>query len=83
MARTTYYVMQPFRLVDGEVVPGEPVEKRSAESARTAARLAGADENGGAIAFARSGDPELGDFEEAEILARFGIVPDEFVMAQG
>jgi hypothetical protein len=30
-----------------------------------------------AIAFSRKGDPDLGDFEPAEILARFGETPDE------
>lgn len=83
MAKTTYYVVQPYRLLDGEIVPGEPIEKRSADAARTAARLAVAAEDRGAIAFCRSGDPNLGEFDEAEILLKVGIVPDEFVAARG
>ena len=34
--------------------------------------------NAGAVAFSRSGSPELGEFEEAVILGTFGDVPDEF-----
>lgn len=31
----------------------------------------------GAIAFSRTGDPQLGDWEDAEILARVGEVPTD------
>jgi hypothetical protein len=31
----------------------------------------------GAIAFARTGDPALGEFKDAEILAKFGDVPED------
>jgi hypothetical protein len=34
--------------------------------------------NAGAIAFSRSGDLHLGEFEDAVILQTFGQVPDEF-----
>ncbi|WP_216073700.1 hypothetical protein, partial [Acinetobacter baumannii] len=77
MTKATYYVMQPYRLIDGEIVPGEPIERRSADAARAAARLAVTSEDRGAIAFCRSGDPDLGAFDEAEILLKVGIVPDE------
>jgi hypothetical protein len=32
----------------------------------------------GAVAFYRRGNPDLGEFEEAEILKTFGGVPDDF-----
>lgn len=32
----------------------------------------------GAVAFSRSGDPNLGEFEDAVILKTFGQVPDDF-----
>jgi hypothetical protein len=32
----------------------------------------------GAVAFSRSGSPDLGDFEEAMILKTFGDVPEGF-----
>jgi hypothetical protein len=43
-----------------------------------AAELARKPGNTGAVAFSRTGEPELGDFEEAEILRAIGIVPDDF-----
>jgi hypothetical protein len=38
--------------------------------------------NAGAVAFSRSGDPNLGDFEDAVILKTFGQVPDDFAASQ-
>ena len=32
----------------------------------------------GAVAFSRQGNPEQGEFDEAEILKIFGDVPDDF-----
>jgi hypothetical protein len=78
MAPITYFVVQPFRLVDCEILPGEPIEKRSADSARFSARLIGSNEGEGAVAFSRSGDPSLGDIDDAIIIGRWGVVPDEF-----
>jgi hypothetical protein len=34
--------------------------------------------NVGAIAFSRTGDPNVGEFEDAVILKAFGEVPDDF-----
>jgi hypothetical protein len=34
--------------------------------------------NAGAVAFSRSGDPNLGEFEDATILKTFGEVPEDF-----
>ncbi len=31
----------------------------------------------GAIAFSRTGDPAIGDFEDAEMLRRYGETPDD------
>lgn len=77
MPRTTYYVALPFaRDEDGAFVAGEPVEcqNRPAAMAR-ASSLARAVGNVGAIAFCRTGDLELGDFDPAEVLQRYGEVP--------
>ena len=38
--------------------------------------------NAGAVAFSRSGDPNLGEFEDAVILKTFGQVPDDFADTQ-
>ena len=79
MPRTTYYVALPFsRDEDGALVPGEPAEcqSRAAALAR-ASGLARAAGNVGAIAFSRTGDLELGDFDPAEVLRREGEVPED------
>lgn len=77
----TYYVVQPFEMSPrGRYKVCQPVEAQSRDQAlRRAERLAG--EQGGAIAFSRTGDPEFGDFEDAIVLGKFGNVPDEFLMA--
>lgn len=77
MASVTYFVALPYVLSDeGELVAGEPVECQSANSARMAAvRLSKT--NAGAIAFSRTGDPSVGEFEPAKIIDRFGDTPDE------
>ena len=70
----TYHVVVPFgRSEDGDLVPLEPIEAPNGESARRKASAAAA-KHGGAIAFSRTGDPNTGDFGEAEILATYGEV---------
>jgi hypothetical protein len=44
--------------------------------------LAANQANVGAVAFLRSGYPNLGEFEDAVILKAFGQVPDDFAEAQ-
>jgi hypothetical protein len=82
MAAVTYFVVQPFKLIEGELVPGDPIEKQSADGARLSARLIGQRDGEGAIAFSRRGDPSLGDFEDAVVLVRAGLVPDEYSAAR-
>ena len=73
----TYYVALPFVLSDeGDLVSGEAKDFQSSSSALRAAQLM-AKTNAGAIAFSRTGDPALGEFEPAVILARYGETPDE------
>jgi hypothetical protein len=53
----------------GDIVACDPKEARSADQAiRMAASLAVEEGHCGAIAFSRTGDPALGDFEDALIL---------------
>jgi hypothetical protein len=77
MANLTYFVVLPFfRTPDGDLVADEAIEVPNAGAAkRQAERVARA--KGGAIAFSRTGDPVVGDYEPAVILARFGEVPDD------
>jgi hypothetical protein len=66
----TYFVALGFkRSEDGEIVACDPKEARSAEHAiRMANSVAAKEGHCGAIAFSRTGDPALGDFEDAVIL---------------
>jgi hypothetical protein len=68
MAQVTYYVALPFRHIDGEITAGEPQECRDAFKARSVAAILASDPNNrGAVAFSRTGDPVLGEFEDAVI----------------
>lgn len=72
-----YYVALPFvENDDGELQPGEAQEAQTAMAAiGRAAALA--QKHAGAIAFSRTGDPGLGEFEPAVILARYGRTAEE------
>jgi hypothetical protein len=77
MSTMTYYVALAFKRSkdNGEVVACEPKEARSADHAtRVAGLLAAQDGHCGAIAFSRTGDPALGEFDDAVILMTFGDV---------
>ena len=75
MASVTYFVVLPFvRDVDGGLVAEEAKEAPSGYAAMARARaMVGV--KAGAIVFARTGDPALGDFDDAVILGRYGEVP--------
>ncbi|ACK51703.1 conserved hypothetical protein [Methylocella silvestris BL2] len=76
MAEVTYYVALPFiRTDDGDLVPGEAKEFQSAGAAVSEAQRM-AFKAAGAVAFSRSGDPALGEFQDAVVIQRFGDVPD-------
>lgn len=79
MADVTYYVVLPFvRDEGGELIPEEGMEAPSAFSAqRRAQALVGI--KAGAIAFSRTGDPTIGEFEDAIILGRYGDAPNDLV----
>lgn len=76
MATMTYYVALAFtRSEEGEIVACEPKEARSSDQAiRMAGTMAAMEGHCGAIAFSRTGDPALGDFEDAVILKTVGDV---------
>ncbi|GLS23814.1 hypothetical protein GCM10007874_68350 [Labrys miyagiensis] len=76
MVSVTYFVVVPFeRNEDGEFVMGKAFEVRSADSARFKVRLL-AESGKGGVAFSRTGDPALGDFQEGEVLATLGELPE-------
>jgi len=77
MADVTYYVALPF-LQDGTgaLVAGESEELQSPSAAihraEALSKLAGSI---GAVAFSRTGDPSIGEFDDAVVLRKFGDVP--------
>ena len=79
MADLTYYVALPFLLDDsGSLVAGAAEECQSSSGAmRRAEILSRAAGSIGAVAFRRTGDPMIGEFGDAEVLRKFGEVPDD------
>lgn len=79
MTDVTYFVALPFLYDDtGVHVTGEPTECPNPVAAiRHAEALSRAPGHIGAVAFSRSGDPELGEFGDAIVLRKFGDVPDD------
>jgi hypothetical protein len=79
MADVTYYVALPFLQDDtGAPVAGAAEECQSPSGAvRRAEVLSRAPGSVGALAFSRTGDPMAGEFSDAQLLKKFGEVPDD------
>ena len=78
MASVTYFVVLPFiRDDEGELIAEEGVEAPSAFSAQRRAQ-AMLSTKAGAVAFSRTGDPSVGEFEDAVVLGRYGETPTDF-----
>jgi hypothetical protein len=79
MADVTYYVALPFLQDDtGSPVAGSAEECQSPSGAvRRAEVLSRAAGSVGAVAFSRTGDPMAGEFSDAQLLKKFGDVPDD------
>jgi len=72
--RKTYYVVQAFTEGPDGPYPDSPREVPNEIAARAwLDRLRSV--KAGAIAFSRTGDPDLGEFDDAVIIAQFGDVP--------
>ena len=72
----TYYVALPFVRTEDGIAPGEAQEMPNEGAAiRRAESMSRAPVNAGALAFKRSGDPNIGSFADATILKAFGDVP--------
>jgi len=73
----TLYVALPFvRTEAGDLVADEGIQVQSATAALSKARHLSAI-YAGVIAFSRTGDPTIGDFRPAVILASYGETPDK------
>ena len=79
MADVTYYVAMPFLQDEaGAPLAGAAEECQSSSAAlRRAGVLSRVPGSIGAIAFSRSGDPMIGEFGDAQLLRKFGSVPDD------
>lgn len=72
-----YYVALPFLPSEDGAAPGQAEELPNENAAVRRAETMSRDPlNVGALAFKRNGDPNLGNFDEAIILKKFGVVPD-------
>ncbi len=73
----TYYVALPFVRTEDGIAPGQAQEMPNEVAAiRRAESLSREPANAGALAFKRSGDPNMGSFGDATVLRTFGQVPD-------
>ena len=74
----TYYVALPFVDSPDGPAPGQaqecPSETVAVSTARGLARQSG---HVGAVAFKRTGDPDVGEFSDALVSTKFGDVPDD------
>ena len=74
---TTYYVVLSFIETDeGDLIAEEPREAQSRGQAEAAARLLKG-QKAGVIAFSRTGNPDVGEFQPAVEIVRYGRVPDD------
>jgi hypothetical protein len=78
MAEVTYYVALPFVASDDGTAAGEAVECfNPVAAAMRAEALSRKEGHIGAVAFSRTGDPATGDFSDAQVIRKFGDVPDD------
>lgn len=74
---TTYYVVLSFvEGEDGDLIAEEPREAQSKGQAEATARALKS-QKAGVIAFSRTGNPDVGEFQPALEIVRFGRVPDD------
>ena len=77
MGSVTYYVAMGFeRDAEGQLVAMDAVEAQSSSAAIARARSLAATK-AGAVAFSRTGDPNIGEFADAVVLFKAGEVPDD------
>lgn len=77
VAHLTYFVVQAYKAVKkGKIAADEAIPARDQDHAmRMFERFKST--RAGVVAFSRTGDPSTGDFEDAVIIARHGILPAE------
>jgi hypothetical protein len=74
----TYFVALPFIAADNGVAAGEPTECFNPVAViMRAEALSRKEGQFGAVAFSRTGDPATGDFSDANVIRKFGSVPND------
>jgi predicted Fe-Mo cluster-binding NifX family protein len=74
---TTYYVVLSFvEGEDGDLIAEEPREAQSKGQAEATARALKS-QKAAVIAFSRTGNPDVGEFQPAVEIVRYGRVPDD------
>lgn len=80
----TYFVVLGFQLGKGGIiVADEPREIHGGKERCVSAARRLFENRAGVIAFSRTGDPKLGDWEDAVILFQAGVVPEEVMAMAG
>ena len=83
MGSVTYWAVLPFvRDEDGNLCSDEAVECQSPAAAGARARALAA-QKAGAVAFSRTGDPEIGEWADAVVLSRAGDTPADLEIVSG
>jgi hypothetical protein len=78
MGEITYYVACPFVASDNGIAPAEATECFNPNAAvMRAEALSHKPGYVGAVAFSRTGDPATGDFGDAQVIRKFGDVPED------
>jgi hypothetical protein len=73
----TYFVALPFVRTEDGIAAGQAQEMPNEPSAIRKAEFMSRDPtNVGALAFKRTGDPNMGNYGDATVLKKFGDVPD-------
>jgi hypothetical protein len=73
----TYFVALPFVRTDEGIAAGQALEMPNESAAVRKAEVMSRDPaNVGALAFKRTGDPNIGSYDDATVLRKFGEVPD-------
>ena len=79
VAHLTYFVVQPFKMVKNtraKISADDPIPARDHDHALGLVERFRSI-RAGVVAFRRTGDPTTGDWDDAVIIARHGIVPAE------
>jgi hypothetical protein len=73
----TYFVALPFVRIEEVIAAGQGQECPNERSAiRRAEAMSRDAANAGALAFKRTGDPNMGSYSDATILKTFGDIPE-------